>query len=370
MFNQKQFLSDLKTFVGFKTIVCQNKAEFLKANAWIKSFFDPEKTEFIEIDCHGLNSLIIKPRDSDRPNILGDGHIEVVPGDDHLFELKEDGGHLYGRGVADMKTQCLMMIYVFRQLVEAGNHNDFWLLFSEDEEIGSANGVKIVLEYLSDNDLMPKIVFAPDGGPDFAYVEKEKGIMTFSVTIKGQAAHASRPFLGNNAIDQMMAFYAELQQVYPNPQGEDDWRISLSMTKISAGDALNQIPGCCTAGFDLRLTERDDTAEIVAQINKVGHGFEANITFHQQDIATYYPKEAPIARKYIEILRKVSGKEPKIVHSNGASNGRLYVAKDKNIQVLMSNPTVVGSHANNECLVMASLESYYNLVLETAMLDS
>ena len=35
----------------------------------------------------------------------------------------------------------------------------------------------------------------------------------------------------------------------------------------------------------------------------------------------------------------------------------------------MSNLTVVGAHADTECLVAASLESYYQLVFETAMLD-
>ena len=131
-----------------------------------------------------------------------------------------------------MKTQCLMMMHVLRKLIDEGNHNNFWLLFSEDEEVGSANGVKIVLDYLDDNDLLPRVVFAPDGGPDFAYVEKEKGIMSFSVTTQGKAAHASRPFLGDNAIHKMMAFYAELQKLYPNPTGETDWIASRSMTKI------------------------------------------------------------------------------------------------------------------------------------------
>ena len=44
------------------------------------------------------------------------------------------------------------------------------------------------------------------------------------------------------------------------------------------------------------------------------------------------------------------------------------MAKNPNVHVLMSNPTVVGAHAEEECLVAASLEPYYRLVLETALL--
>ena len=135
MFDLQQFLADLRAFIAFKTIVCDHKEEFKKARAWIRAFFDPENTDFVEMEYGGLTSLLIKPKGSTRPNILGDGHIEVVPGADHLFELVEDGGHLHGRGVADMKTQCLMMMYVLRQLIAEGRHNDFWILFTEDDGV-------------------------------------------------------------------------------------------------------------------------------------------------------------------------------------------------------------------------------------------
>ncbi|MCH7976793.1 MAG: M20/M25/M40 family metallo-hydrolase [Bacteroidetes bacterium] len=368
MFDQAQFLADLKTFVGFKTVVSTNKEEFRRARAWIKAFFDPDHTAFVEREYGGLTSLIVKPRDSRRPRILGDGHIEVVPGADHLFELVEEGGGLYGRGVADMKTQCLMMMYVLRRLIAEGRHNDFWLLFTEDEEVGSDHGVREMVNYLCENDMSPHAVFAPDGGPDFAYVEKEKGIMSFTATTTGMAAHASRPFLGDNAVDKMIAFYAALQKRYPNPTSEQDWIVSLSMTRIAAGEALNAIPDRCEAGFDVRLTERENVDDLAAQIEQTGRAFDAEVVFGEKDTATYYPKEAPIAQQFISILRRVSGKEPEILHSNGASNGRLYVAKNPGIHVLMSNPTVVGPHTDAECVVAASLEPYYQLVLETALL--
>lgn len=369
MFDQEQFLADLATFVGFETIVCQNPEEFRRANRWIKAFFDSEKTEFIELECHGLTTMIIKPRDSQRPNVLGDGHIEVVPGAPELFTMTEKDGILYGRGVADMKTQCLAMMWVLRQLIAEGRHNDFWLVFSEDEEVGSAHGVAVVVEYLAERDLFPRVVFAPDGGPDFAYVEKEKGILSFEAKIHGKAAHASRPYLGSNAIELAMAFYRELEQRFPNPKRQEDWRVSLSMTKISGGEAFNKIPDRVFAGFDVRVTEDHDAHELAENIAEIGGWFGAEIDFKQIDPAVYYPKEAPIARRYLDILRRVSGKEPEILHSAGASNGRLYVAKQKDLHVLMSSPPMGGAHAVSECLDPSALEAFHQLVLETALLE-
>ncbi len=92
MFDLKHFLEDLKTFVAFKTVVCDNQEAFKKARAWIKAFFDPEKTAFIEMEYGGLMSWLIKPKDSTQPHILGDGHIGV-------FDALEGVGVFYRSGV-------------------------------------------------------------------------------------------------------------------------------------------------------------------------------------------------------------------------------------------------------------------------------
>ena len=362
------FLADLDTFIRFKTCVEQNQEEFDKAREWIKAFFDPARTEFVELNYNGFTNLIVRAKGSKKPKVLGDGHIEVVPAVSKLFSLRRINGLLYGRGVADMKTQCLTMMWVLRELIAEDNHNDFWLLFTEDEEIGSPNGVRRMVDYLADNDQLPDVVFIPDGGPDFAYVEKEKGIIRFNALVSGKAAHASRPFLGLNAIERTFGFYKVLREQFPNPKDELDWVPSLALTRINAGDAFNQIPDVCIAGFDLRFTEDYSAVAIVERIQALAAPFATEILVQEVAKATYYPKEGPMAQTYLEILRRVSGKEPTIFHSNGASNGHFYVAKRPSIQVLMSNPTVVGSHAEEECLVEDSLEPYYKLVRETALL--
>jgi len=103
------------------------------------------------------------------------------------------------------------------------------------------------------------------------------------------------------------------------------------------------------------------------QIEFEAEPFGAEVRFHEADIATYYPREGPVAREFIEILRRVLGREPPLLHANGASNGRFYPANHPDVHILMSNPKVVGLHSDDECLVATSLEPYYQLVLETAL---
>jgi len=368
MFEKNQFLLDLDTFIRFRTCVDQNQPEFAAARAWIQEFFDPAVTTFETFAFDGFTSLLIKPTASEQPQLLGDGHIEVVPGGKDLFALRKEGPLLFGRGVADMKTQCLMMMTVLRDLLADRKTIDFWLLFSEDEEIGSALGVEKLVGLLDAKEKLPDVVFVPDGGPDFSYVEKEKGMISFKVVVHGQTAHGSRPYLGVNAIEQMIAIYADLQARFPNPREESDWTPSLSITSIEGGQAYNQIPGQCSAVFDLRFTEAKTPEEIVSVLEEVVQPYEADVAYLDIGIATYYPHERPLARRYIDILRKVSGKEPAILNSNGASNARFYVGQNPKVQILMSNPKVVDAHAATECVDARSLPSYYQLVYETVEL--
>ena len=172
-FDESSFLSDLDTFIRFETCVDENQSEFAAARAWIQAFFEPAVTAFDIFTFKGFTSLVIRPRASERPRLLGDGHIEVVPGRSGLFRLRQQGSLLFGRGVADMKTQCLMMMTVLREQLSTGQATDFWLLLSEDEEIGSIHGAMQMTELLDERGCLPEVVFVPDGGPDFAYVEKE-----------------------------------------------------------------------------------------------------------------------------------------------------------------------------------------------------
>lgn len=368
-FDLDEFIADLAVLIGFRTEVCRNRDEFERANEWIKELLADVPAEYVEFDCHGLKSMIVKPTTSLAPRMIGDGHIEVVPGPDHLFELRTEGGYLHGRGAADMKTQVLTLLYAFRRLAGSDDHKDFWLVLSEDEEVGSEAGAAVVVEYLVTEGLLPPVVFAPDGGPDFGYVEKEKGIATFTVTASGVAAHASRPFLAENAIHNLYAVFQALKIRYPDPQNEQDWRPSVALTQVIAGDAANRIPDTATGVFDLRFTEAASPDEMRAEVTRIVGEMGAKVEFTKADAAAYYPKEAPVAQRFIQLLTEAGDGPPEIIHSAGASTGRIYAAAG-DVHVLMSNPIACGAHAEDEWVAVESLEPYYRLVLATASMES
>lgn len=229
IFDADRFLAYLDTLIRIKTCVDQNQPEFVAARAWIEASFDPAVTAVDSFTFGDFTWLIIRSRDSSCPSMLGNGHIEVVPGRPGFFLLRQKWALLYNRGVAHMKTQC----------------------------------------------------------------------------------HATS---------------------------------------------------------DLRFTEREPPEKIAATLESIGRAHEATFAYREIGVAAYYPCKRALARRYIELLQWVSGKEPPKLHSNGASNSRFYVMQKPNIQILMSNPRVIGAHADNECLDARSLPSYYQLVRHTIRL--
>lgn len=361
-----RFTDDLATLVGYQTVVCRNDGEFARARDWIRQYLAGTDAEFVDFDVDGLTSTIIRPASSAKPTLIGDAHLEVVPGAEPMFALRRDGTRLYGRGAADMKTALLMLLRVMRDLLTSDDHYDLWLVITEDEEVGSQRGARCVVEHLVDRDLLPPVAFVPDGGHDFSYVEREKGIAVIRAVACGDGGHASRPWLAANPIDTMAAFARACSQVFPDPRDERDWRPTFVPTAITAGGASNQIPTECRAVFDLRYTENFTPTDIRARVNDIADTHGVAVQFSKLDAAARYPSDAPIARDYLDLLEDVSGRCPPILHSAGASNGRFYAAHGSH--VLMTNARAGGAHSRLEWVDESSLPAYYELVHRTVRL--
>lgn len=54
-----------------------------------------------EFEFNGFPSLLLYNTPGEHCDLLLAGHIDVVPGPDHMFQLTEKDGKLFGRGVYD-----------------------------------------------------------------------------------------------------------------------------------------------------------------------------------------------------------------------------------------------------------------------------
>ena len=211
-------------------------------------------------------SILVLPQSPFAPVVLM-SHFDVVDGPDHLFIPREENGCLFGRGSIDDKYAVALSLVLLKNHVDRlrslGKNQgglNFGVLLTGDEEIGGPNGAQRVLhEFKTD------FCIALDGGNLQKIVVKEKGILRLKLVSRGKTAHGARPWLGENAIDQLIADYQRLKAFFDG-SAPDHWHRTLNFSAIHAGNVINQVPDHAEALFDIRYTEADDIDALVKDV--------------------------------------------------------------------------------------------------------
>ncbi len=263
-----------KELIRFKTMH-KNQEEILRCAGFIEAYFKKHDIVCKRVEHAGTPSIFVVPAGKTVPVLLM-SHIDVVDAPDELFEPVEKEGKLYGRGSIDDKyaaalSMVLVKEHVARLRKKGMGQADlpFGVLITGDEEIGGANGAKKALG-LVDTDFC----IALDGGSIQTIVIKEKGIWRLKLVARGKAAHGARPWLGENAIENLMADYALIKPFFDPPAdaGTEHWHRTLNFSIVQAGTSLNQVPDYAQALFDIRYTETDNLDKLLEQMREAIKG--------------------------------------------------------------------------------------------------
>jgi succinyl-diaminopimelate desuccinylase len=136
----------------------------------------------------------------------------------------------------------------------------FGILITSDEEIGGKQGALEALKTLRTD-----FCIALDGGNLQKIVVKEKGILHLRLNATGTSAHAARPWLGENAIENLIQDYLKLRP-YFEITAPGHWHRTMNFSRFQAGRSTNQVPDRAEAFFDIRYTENDDIETLVEQM--------------------------------------------------------------------------------------------------------
>ncbi|WP_248908286.1 M20 family metallopeptidase [Halocatena marina] len=183
------------------------------------------------------------------------GHHDVVPPadsqqDGETYVLEERDGRLYGRGSADMKGSLAAAMYAFRDTDASCTVASF-----RGEEQGGV-GVRNAIE----DGFAPEYAvigegstgYSADGVTDVAVAHKGRRAST--VRARGQAAHASEPESGENAVYRAADALDVLRALVP-PEAtvlDHELRGSICVTGIEGGSAWNVVPESCEITIDER----------------------------------------------------------------------------------------------------------------------
>lgn len=189
--------------------------------------------------------------------IVFSGHLDtVVMGEWDFNQGEIRDGNLYGRGSSDMKSGCAAMIAAAETLKD---DIPFAIAFTTDEEITMYGA-----EQLAKTDQLKTAPMVVVGEPTGLKVGTgEKGVLWLKAEIKGKPSHGSMPWIGKNAIVEMVH---HLNGVTPYTEKEG---VTVNIGLINGGTQINVTADRCVAELDVRYPPTMTKDEVKFTIEKM-----------------------------------------------------------------------------------------------------
>jgi glutamate carboxypeptidase len=163
-------------------------------------------------------------------------------------------GHVTGPGVFDMLAGIVQALHGLATLDDLSGVE---LLFSADEEVGSAASRELIEERALACGAVLVLEPSADGG---ALKTGRKGCGTFDVVVRGRASHAGlEPEKGVNALVEVAH-----QVLAINELGRPDVGTTVTPTVANAGTADNVVPALGRIRVDVRVESADEKDRVEA----------------------------------------------------------------------------------------------------------
>ena len=249
-----------------------------------------ELISFVEdyLDGHGVTSrrvpdatgekanLVATIGPAEQPGYILSGHTDTVPVDgqdwtNDPFEVDVRGDKLYGRGAADMKSFCAIVLSKVPEMVRTPLARPLHLAFSYDEEVGCL-GVRDLVREMSDWTVRPEACFV--GEPtEMQVVIGHKGKKAKSVEITGKTTHSSLAPQAVNAVEYAARLIVKIYEIGQRLRTETDHDLlydvpfsTAHVAPIQGGTSLNIVPDECRFDFEFRVIAADDRAALMEEV--------------------------------------------------------------------------------------------------------
>ena len=286
-------------------------------------FFGGTPAVVKQYEHEAIRSVVIQTQDTTEVDVLLLGHIDTIHGPDELFAGRIEYGKLYGRGTLDMKAFVATSMVVLKQLLDDGYKGNIALAIVTDEEMGGVHGARHLVE---DVGYHAKVVLVPDDGEHInRIVVESKRILHLRFVAEGVEAHASRPWMGRNAIGQLLKTYDVLGAHfthYTEPP-KDLWVNTINLGTISGGSATNEIPGHAEMTVDVRLTpdvSRETALQWIEQSLQEGVSYSVVM----EGYPTVINKDDPMVQQYVDVVHRVTGAPVQFIKNGGGTDGRYF----------------------------------------------
>jgi acetylornithine deacetylase/succinyl-diaminopimelate desuccinylase-like protein len=274
-----------------------------------------------------------------------------------MFTLRKEGDQLVGRGTYDMKFAAACFIAAAESLAERNQELDYAIMFSCDEEMGGAHGVKYLL---NDAGYHTEICLLPDGATDWAVEEHAKGAWFVIASAAGKTAHGSRPWEGDNAVHKLLDFLQEARKLCLTDNPHEP---SLVVSQLNGGEAKNQVPDGATAMMDIRFKTHEDMRAMQDHLHALAAKHTVSLQTHNLVEPSHLDLSLPQVKAWEDSVCEVTGRES-VQHdlSLGASDAHYFT--EIGIPTIVTRPRGGCPHGPEEWINEQDLYDFHAAIVD------
>jgi glutamate carboxypeptidase len=216
----------------------------------------------------GVLVAMPKERPRHRPHQLLLGHCDTVwpLGTLETMPARTEDGTFWGPGSYDMKAGLAQGLFAIEALAAAGLESlpvTPVFCINSDEEIGSHESTRVIIRFARSADRC--FVLEPSLGPNGDLKTARKGVGSFTITVRGKAAHAGLdPGKGASAILELSLVIQKLFALNDVEKG-----ITVNVGTIDGGLSANVVAPESKASVDVRVPSMQDAELIEKAIHAI-----------------------------------------------------------------------------------------------------
>jgi succinyl-diaminopimelate desuccinylase len=304
------------------------------------------------------------------PNLCFAGHTDVVPPGDTSawrfdpFAATVDGGTLFGRGAADMKSAIAAFIAAVARAAERhGNRGSISLLITGDEEGPAVDGTTRVLDWLEEKGERLDHCIVGEPTAEFAAGDTVKigrrGSLTGYLHVKGMQGHVGYPDRAKNPIPGLVAILQRLTARKLDTGTAHFQPSNLEVTTVDVGNpATNVIPAEARATFNIRFNTEQSAEGLEAWINGECRAALEPLSLKHEIKFTrgahpFLTKQGTFTALLDTAIAKATGERPTFSTTGGTSDARFIHHHCPVAEIGLAGTTM---HKTDERVSLADLE--------------
>ncbi|KMY52210.1 succinyl-diaminopimelate desuccinylase [Peribacillus loiseleuriae] len=289
-----------------------------------------------------------EPLTKNSKTLVYSGHFDTVPVGNvewilPVFEGKQVGNRIYGRGSSDMKSGVAAMVLAIECIQKAGVklNGNLQFIGTVGEEVNCI-GAKEVLKKGQIDRATAIVISEPTSNQ---VVVAHKGALWLEISMYGKTAHGSMPSHGINAILAINQFINELNNYNIRYERHDilgDSTLNIGMIKGGVGP--NIVPDQCKITIDIRTVPGQNHQEIIEKINELLQKVseEMNVSYKIDVInnlgSVYTSPDQPFIQTALDNAQAYLQKDPYLGGVNYYTDGSIYRNHLQNVPILICGP--------------------------------